>query len=1057
MKMGKVSRRAGWLAFVVTIAVATALCVALLGRRSPTRELMRSAESAPWRPIKGRLSGFAHVPPPRAGASKNDSDLLALRAIAASILAGPRDEPQTAGVASLLYGKSGEAVTALEALVARDANNAGVWSNLAAARLEEGATSDDPRMTALALTAADRALALQPTYAEAVFNRALALDALGLRFASAAAWRRYLELDSASAWAVEARDRLTAAEVPTREEAWKNTRPDLENAVDLGGVAAVERIVRGFPLQARTLVEVEYLPGWGEAFMRGDAGRAKRLLTRASLIAAALQNANGDALLHAAIGAVETEGVDKRALARAFVTYGEGREHNAARRITESLAAFTKAEREFGAAGNPMELSAAYFRANALVDLGDKQQAEALAASLEQRSEEPARSFRSLHAHILWLRARLSNDAGHPYETLLIARRARETFESLGEVDYAARLQTGEAAMLARLGRDREAWQSRRAALTAAAESGRWTLVETAIDAISRESVETSDGDIARSLLDVQIAVPLSLPLMRFNGTLWRSFIDARAKGTSLDIYAARRAAALIPDAQQRADSLDELRLAEGLILARFDPEAADALFSEVIVYRERRLLLSYLPSIHLQRARVRRRIARKREAQQDLRDAIELIESRRGAIRNDTLRDAFLGNFAEAYGELADLLLEQGEWQKAFEVAEQARARLLLDHAERRVMTIGEITSTIPTGVIAAHYTTFASRTLLTILRRGTASHEIVPIGRAELESIRDQLALAMDHDTATSAHLSRRLHDLLIAPLASHLRDKHLLVIVPDDASYGIPFAALRTPSGKFLVEESAIAIAPCAAAIGNDMTGIVPLESKVTVVADPAFSATLFPKLDRLPEARRDADVIGSMFVRRETLTGNRATKSALLEAARDSDALHIAAHALVSPRDASLSLIALAPSETNDGVLYLEDVESMELRRRPLVVLAGCETASLGGGRGSIRSLAWAFLAAGGRSVLATLWDVEDERASVFTNIFYKTLATGASLPDALREAQLTAMRTHPPREWAAFQLHVAVPSAVGKIAHRDTLTMKGTHIGVGAGERAKRQP
>jgi CHAT domain-containing protein len=117
------------------------------------------------------------------------------------------------------------------------------------------------------------------------------------------------------------------------------------------------------------------------------------------------------------------------------------------------------------------------------------------------------------------------------------------------------------------------------------------------------------------------------------------------------------------------------------------------------------------------------------------------------------------------------------------------------------------------------------------------------------------------------------------------------------------------------------------------------------------------------------------------------------------------------------------MALAPDRDDSGVLYLRDIQSLSLRQRPLVVLAGCQTASFGGGRGTLRSLANAFLAAGSRAVLATLWNVDDERASALTTRFYRALRAGATFPEALREAQINAIGSVRVVEWSAFQLQL----------------------------------
>jgi CHAT domain-containing protein len=915
-------------------------------------------------------------------------------------------------------------VATLEALVVREPANPDDWNDLAAARLADGEATDDVHEIAKSLAAADEALALQPAHAAALFNRGLALDALGLRFAATDAWRRYLSVDSTSAWAVEARERLAASDQPTRDEQWKREEVTLDHALDRGDTATVDRIVARFPEQARTAVETSHLPAWADALLAGNLALADKSLARARLIAASLKKYNGDGLLDQVVSKTSESS------ALAFHAYGQGRADNTARRVKRSLERFIEAERGFASAGNPMELSAAYFRANALVDLGRLQESESIGAQIEARLDP---SYRSLHAHLLWLRGRQANDAAHDYESLLANSAAREAFEQLGEVDYAARRRTPEAAMLARLGRDREAWQSRRASLTGAAASGKWNLVEVAIEAIAREEVNGPDRDIARSLFNVQVAAPSALPLMRFNGLLWNAFLEAGTAGRPADFSAARTATANIPDTKQRDDSLDELRLAEGLAIRESQPLSAERLFSDVIDYRTRAGLPAFLPSIFMQRARVRRTLRNLTGAEEDLRHAVALIESRRERIASDTLRDTFLGRSEDAYEELGELLLTRGDWIGAFEISERARSRVLLDKAGRGAMSMAEIVAGIPPSVVGAHFTSFRSRTLLVILEHGRATHRVIDVDRSELASLRDRLTANPDSQPA-----SRRLYELLIAPLHDQLAAGRMLVIAPDETIYGVPFAALRNASGGFLIDETAIAIAPAGAALTGDSQTLIPKQSSVTILGDPAFSTKLFPNLKRLPAAGDDARSVKSIFGHTTALIGNEATLRALKQAAAECNVLHVAAHAFSSPRDASLSLIALTPEAGDEGLLYLGDIASLALANRPLVVLAGCQTGSFGGGTGSMRSLANAFLGAGSRAVLATLWNVDDEPTSELTTRFYRSLASGLSLPAALREAQLQARQTRPVREWSAFQIHLGVKPTVLKNANASVI-------------------
>jgi CHAT domain-containing protein len=1016
-----------WLAIAVIAAVLLAGSVTVLVRRWPALQLMRSAADARWRPVMGRLTAFPYAPFPKGArvlATTIDDEIPGLRSVAATILIHADRDPAMSAAAALLLRRSEQATRGFEALIAREPGNADHWSDLAAARLEVGVVSNDARAIARALAAADHALALDAMHAEALFNRALALDELGLRFAAVTAWQRYLAVDSGSAWAAEARERLAVASAPTREEAWKAASVQLDRAIDAGSTETVEAIVARFPLHARLAVESTYLPAWGNAFVAGDMVNARRFLTRARQTAAALRKFNGDGLLDQVIHSIDTAGASSvEHTGRGWVAYGKGRDDNVLRKITESLHHFEEAEREFAIAHNVMELSAAYFRANALVDLGDAEHAEQIASRVEQRLE-PA--HRSLKAHLLWLRARLTNDAGHHYESLVVTRAAREAFEHLGELDYAERLRTAEAAMLARLGRDDEAWQQRRLALAGAAASGRANLIEPAIEAVAREEVDGPDGDVARSLFNVQIAAPSALPLMRFTSLLWRAYLDARATGSRPDVTEAQQAAGRIRDVKQRTDARDELHLAEGMALRESDPAAAEQKLSEVLEYRSRVGLWTYVPAVYLQRARLRRKMSRDVDAEQDLRAAIELIEARRGRIRDDSLRDAFLGSAGDAYSELGDLLLDRGDWVGAFEISERERARVLLDHAGRKPMSLSEIAAATPPDVIGVHYTTLTSRTLIVMIEHARATHVVVNVGRSEMNSDRERLFSALEkEDAAEVTRLRTRFYERLIAPVRGRVAPDRLLVIAPDEATYGIPYATLRAAGGRSLIEETALAIAPAGAAFATAVPSLPMRTSSVTIVADPAFSITLFPDLERLPAARDDARAMQNLFGRTTTLTGEKATRSALAQAAATSDAVHIGAHAFASARDASLSLIVLAPAGSDQGALTVHDIESLDLHRHPVVVLAGCQTGAFGGGKGSNRSFAHAFLTAGSSAVLATLWNVRDDRASELTENFYRNVAAGETLPVALREAQITAIRTRQGYDWAAFQLHMGV--------------------------------
>jgi Uncharacterized protein conserved in bacteria len=120
------------------------------------------------------------------------------------------------------------------------------------------------------------------------------------------------------------------------------------------------------------------------------------------------------------------------------------------------------------------------------------------------------------------------------------------------------------------------------------------------------------------------------------------------------------------------------------------------------------------------------------------------------------------------------------------------------------------------------------------------------------------------------------------------------------------------------------------------------------------------------------------------------------------------LHFATHAFADRNDPARSFILLASSDH----LYLPEVNDLVLKEVDLVTLSACETdaGKLVRGEG-VQSFSRAFLAAGARSVVTSLWPVGDRATADLMLGFYSRLAEGQFKSDALRLAKLDVLR-HP---------------------------------------------
>src|SRR5581483_3925664 len=111
----------------------------------------------------------------------------------------------------------------------------------------------------------------------------------------------------------------------------------------------------------------------------------------------------------------------------------------------------------------------------------------------------------------------------------------------------------------------------------------------------------------------------------------------------------------------------------------------------------------------------------------------------------------------------------------------------------------------------------------------------------------------------------------------------------------------------------------------------------------------------------------------------------------------------------------------PEDAEDGLLTAEDVCGLDLQATELVVLSACDT-----GRGEVRTgegvfgLQRAFILAGAKTLVMSLWSVPDEPTRELMEDFYKRILAGEGRADALRNAQLQLRQKYPdPFYWGAF--------------------------------------
>lgn len=297
-------------------------------------------------------------------------------------------------------------------------------------------------------------------------------------------------------------------------------------------------------------------------------------------------------------------------------------------------------------------------------------------------------------------------------------------------------------------------------------------------------------------------------------------------------------------------------------------------------------------------------------------------------------------------------------------------------------------------------------------------------PALSAQLEFLHQ--ALASPADAVEWRGPAHAVHRRLLAPLSPAPFPN--AVVVPDGPLLRVPLEALLPePGGAPLGFGSTLYYGPSASVLVALASAAPagPFDRDLLAIGVPAGFARDASSATRgderpLPFAAREVRAIAGILGDRECdlLIGGEATP-ARFHARRPERyrRLHFATHARVIERPAERSCLRL-----HGGNLDLASVRALRLRAE-VVTLSACETALGRRMRGEgVVGLTHAFLSAGARGVVASLWKVEDRATAAFMETWYRRLADGVPPARALREARVASFGADaPPSVWAGFVL------------------------------------
>ena len=405
-----------------------------------------------------------------------------------------------------------------------------------------------------------------------------------------------------------------------------------------------------------------------------------------------------------------------------------------------------------------------------------------------------------------------------------------------------------------------------------------------------------------------------------------------------------------------------------------------------------------------------------------------QIFDDNRQKIVEETDQNIFFDNEQSVYdiaAEYSYTQLQDGE--QAFNYTENSRARSLLNLVENnpsKPLILSEIRQRISPKIQIVYYAVLDDKLLIWQI---SSSKYVVAEKVIKYDELNEKIQnytklIAGKNDSQDAA---KELYQILIQPVESTLEPDKTLCIIADKMLFGVPFASLVSPAGKYLIEDHALFWTPSATLLINE-TEIARQKSQdqketVLTIGNPSFSAKEYPELSGLPDAADEAVKIAGLYESGQALVEKVAVEESILSRLDEADVVHFAGHYVPNTKSPSFSKLLLA-----DGDLTIEEIRGKKLSRPRLMVLSACET---GGekfyrGEGMIGA-ARAFLASGIPQVVASQWAVDsDATAELMVKFHQYRKQENLSTIDALRAAQIEMLKSEnqrfrQPFSWAAF--------------------------------------
>lgn len=964
------------------------------------------------RVIEARLSGgfdWAPLPrkailSPRSERPGPQSRVRGERTLASVAPGRSVSDDRADAMAALLFGDNRRAVSRFEQLAAENPRDPHIWSDLAAARYEAGIVADDALLIAAGLASADAALQLDSALPEALFNRAVAIEHLGVREEARKAWMRFLAVDGTSEWAAEAHERIRR--IPPIPFFMVDLRMHYDRLA--ADPEFAHKMARERPEETRLYSETVILNDWAIAAAAGDEKAAQRHLRVAREFGRELARNRGEYMVQEAVRAIEqADDARRQHLIRGHQLFREGQNESKVDRPMIAQDIFERAVRELSQGGSPVRRLAEFFHAEMFNSLGNV--AEARRRELRLLAEAPP-EFPAHRAQLLWYIGNGYQSEGDFGKALDALGQSVAIFDDLGEADYAAAVHELMAEVHDRNGNPEEAWRQRLISLRGVGRLTQPRLAE-ALENAGRGAMMRKEWPVALSFLHLaaDMAVIVDRPTIESEVYL----LQARASAETGDLDAsrasiakARAATVKIDDAAAQREALIDIDRSEAMLAS---PAVAVALLTRAIDFHATRGRRVVLPELFLARGRAYRDGGQAALAAADFETGIAQVEKHRESLPLGELRWGTFDTAAELFEEAVGSAIKRGDIAAAFAYAERSRARALLETLGAN--TADAVPASFDEGTAVIEYFSLPDRLVIFAVSRGGIRVAEERIERTALEREAEAFRRALADGSGQHRQIGASLYRRLVAPVERQAGTSGTLVFVPGSHFPAVAFAALPSGNG-YLIQRHEIVVSPSVAVYTQLASRKRSATARRTalVVANPTTNDE-----EALTGAEVEANGVARLYAHSRLLLRADATVDAYRRFAPAADVIHMGTHGVEKTSRGGGALVL------SDGMLDSKTIASVALPHTRAVVLAACDSArGLARAEGTI-SAARGFLAAGVPAVVATLWKIDDGRAAQFFPRLHRDLARGVAAATAVRAAQTESIeRGESPALWAAVQ-------------------------------------